>query len=131
MSSPADEIKALFFGCWGEAGHFLRTPSKTTPREEWVREAGFPPDHWLDGSRLFLPYPENVGEGRITYLAGSGIYVMSWWGSPWDNRGAVNNHFMYKTTQSGISPFNMWHSFNHFFPDLAKHHQKPIIGTTY
>lgn len=121
---------AVFFGCWGQAGHYFFYPDKSHPREEKLRDAGFPVDR-LDGSRIFLPSPETKGHGRLTYLPAPGIHVLSWWNSVWDERGGVNSHFMYRHPGVTLEMWNMWHSFKHHFPDIFAQHTKPIIGITY
>lgn len=130
MADPRNTHNAMFFGCWGNAGHYLFYPDKTHPREEEALARGFPVHH-LDGSTVFLPHPEIKGHGRLTYLPAPDIHILSWWNSVYDTRGAVNSHFMYKATSGNLSIWNAWHAFCHFFPDIAKDHTKPIIAVTY
>jgi hypothetical protein len=87
-----------------------------------------PLPHDLDGSRLLLPYPERVGEGRRTFLPALNVTVVSWWNRVFDERGAVNSHII----QRGRVDFDvMWRIFNLQFPDLAKAHTRPDIAEAY
>lgn len=123
-----EDLKAAFFGCWGQAGHYMFAPDKSHIRDLDCDRFGFPKPHELDGSRIFLPYPEIRDHGRLTYLSAPNLSVLSWWNGLYDTRGAVNSHFMYP----GNHPIPvMWHCFGHYFPDLQKAHKKPFIGVTY
>jgi hypothetical protein len=119
-------IDIAFFGCWGGAGHFMRTPDRQTVHD--CERAGIPKDSDLDGSRLFLPYPENPGEGRLTYLPALNVTVLSWWNRVIDTRPAVNSHLIVRQ-ETRLD--TMWAIFVHKFPDLAALHTKPIVGRTY
>jgi hypothetical protein len=119
-------IDFAFFGCWDQSGHYMFLPDKSQVRD--CERGGIPTEAQLDGSRLFLPYPERVGEGRVTYLPALNVTVMSWWNRVFDERGAVNSHVICRGDQRVST---MWNVFVSRFPDLAKHHTKPIIAITY
>jgi hypothetical protein len=124
--NTTSKVDFAFFGCWDEAGHYMRTPDKQMVHD-CVR-VGIPRPEDLDGSRLFLPHPENVGEGRITYLPALNVTVLSWWNRIIDTRPGVNSHVICRGGQ-GIQ--TMWNVFASRFPDLAALHTKPIVGRTY
>lgn len=119
-------IDYAFFGCWGGVGHFLFDKGKNTIHDP-EREK-LPRDSDLDGSRLFLPYPEQVGFGRCTYLPALNVTVLSWWNRVIDERGAVNSHVI---VRGNYETGTMWNIFLHQFPEVAKLHTKPIIAVTY
>lgn len=126
--SMDESTRQAFYGCWGGAGHFMYRPNKANIRDIECEKLGFPKDSQLDGSRLFLPYPEIPDHGRLTYLPALNLTILSWWNRVFDTRGAVNSHFMYR---GEMSVTNMWHCFEHFNHDLWAAHKKPFIGVTY
>lgn len=89
---------------------------------------GLPTPEQLDGSPLFLPYPENPGEGRLTYLPALNLSLLSWWNRVLDTRGAVNSHLMVRRE---MQLDTMWMIFIHKYATLAGLHTKPIVGRTY
>jgi len=113
-----------YFGCWGEAGHYLWAPGKQRlwDRNEWPR------DYHLDGGILFLPLPERAGYGAITFLPVPGITVLAWWGSPWDKRRAVNSAVMVRGNVPALDA--IWAAFAKSFPELAAQLQKPVLLET-
>lgn len=119
-------IDFAFFGCRGGAGHFMTAPDGSSIND--CDREGIPTPEDLDASRLFLPYPEKVGEGRITYLPALNVTVMSWWNRVIDERSCVNSHIL---CRGEVSIGTMWNVFTYRFPDVAKLHQKPIIARTY
>jgi hypothetical protein len=104
----------LFFGCWGDAGHFLwdKNKQRIYDRDSYGLSA-----HNLDASSLILPYPEQKGKGCRTYLPSMDRTIIAWWGNPWDTRPGVNNSVIAKGN-STIS--EIWTAFRIDFPDLAK-----------
>lgn len=126
---PPDMPRMLFYGCWGEPGHYLFTKSKRTVHRSECEKWEYPFDSELDCSRLLLPYPEAVGHGQRTYLPALHVTILSWWSAGvFDTRGKVNSHFLFKG-RNGTEL--MWDAFCHNFPDLAKHHQQPKIIERY
>lgn len=75
-----------------------------------------PRDHNLDGTPIFLPFPERVGEGALTYLPGTDRTVLAWWGSPFDSRGKVNNTII---CAGRLSAGEVWLAFGSAFPALV------------
>lgn len=121
-------MNEAFFGCWGALGHYMFDKDKRHVTDMDCVQFGFPTNVQLDGSRLFLPYPEIPDHGRLTYLSALNITVLSWWNRVYDTRSAVNSHFMYQGNQSVAT---MWYCFGHFNTELRAAHKKPYIGVTY
>lgn len=80
-----------FFGCRDQAGHYLTAPNGQGVRDFEADNLNIPRAAELDGSVIFLPFPEIIGRGALTYLPANDRTVLAWWGSPWDSRGKVNN----------------------------------------
>lgn len=79
----------------------------------------------LDGGRLFLPHPEKIGSGAITYLPAPHLTVLAWWGNnPWDNRGKVNSAVI---TNGELRDEILWHKFGQYFPELEKELKHPRL----
>ncbi len=116
---------AVYFGCWGEAGHWLWKPRKT---KLWDREATqmlIPSATILDGSCLFLPNPGRVGAGCITYLPAIDRTILAWWGNPWDKRPGVNSAFI---TNGDLGEIAAWRRFYRYFPGLASAIDRPTFN---
>jgi len=113
-----------YFGCWGDTGHYLWMPGKhrpSRPEEESLPRAGA-----LDGSIMFLPQPEQVGTGAITYLPAPNLTVLAWWGNPWDKRGAVNSAVIVTGNVPRLEV--LWGAFEKAFPDLASQLERPVLS---
>lgn len=112
-----------YFGCWNESGHYLRMAGRRrlTRSEERLLPR---PEH-LDGSILFLPRPEKVGIGAITYLPAPNLTVLAWWGNPFDTRGAVNSAVIVSGHVRSLDA--IWGSFKKHFPELAENLSRPEI----
>ena len=113
---------AVYFGCWKQAGHFLHKPGMHSLYDHERREMNIPSAGDLDGSKLFLPQPEKVGTGCITYLPAMHRTVLAWWGSPWDGRGAVNAAFI---TNGDTGEATAWALFCRYFPEVAEKIDQP------
>ena len=116
-------VDFAFFGCWREAGHFLWGEGKKNITDPEAVGLIKPED--LDGSRLFLPYPELIDTGCLTHLPALDLMVMSWWNRSYDSRGGVNSHLLVRG--SGLSAATMWRVFVYRFKEVAEHHRKPLI----
>ena len=121
------ETIAVYFGCWNEAGHFLRGPGRRSLYDHEIRQMIIPTAADLDGSLLFLPRPEKTGAGCITYLPAIDRTILAWWGSPWDGRGAVNAAFI---TNGNAGEDAAWKLFCRYFPELAEKIERPTLITT-
>lgn len=110
-------VIAAFFGCRMGSGHHMYFSDGSSTDDVTLERMGYPAPHQLDGSRLFLPYPEEVNHGRRTYLSALNLTVLSWWNRVWDTRPAVNSHFIYPGDQSVAT---MWHVFEHTFPTFGR-----------
>jgi len=120
---PAANV--YYFGCWGQAGHYLHHPSGRTLYD---RPLNVPlSDSELDCNEKLLPLKEKVGDGKLTYLSNWDFTVISWWGSPWDKRGKVNTSILVKGKHDVDSA---WDLFQRVFPDLAPKLTKPTIVET-
>lgn len=112
-----------YFGCWDGPGHFLRMPGKYDPLHS--QRDVLPTTAHLDGSILFLPRPEKVGIGAITYLPAPHLTILAWWGSPFDTRGAVNSAVIVSGHVQSLDA--IWASFEKHFPELAAKLSRPEI----
>ncbi len=115
----------VFFGCWGDAGHFLWNPDKSWVSDRDVRRLSLPTAGDLDGSDLFLPRPEVIGHGAMTYLPAPNLTVLAWWGgSPWDSRPNVNNAII---TTGEFNDLVLWNLFTRYFEELAGLMKRPDV----
>lgn len=121
----SDKTVIVFFGCWGAAGHYLWLPNMQSLPMHEANKMSMPTLAQLDGSQLFLPRPEKIGTGTITYLPAPNLTVLAWWGNnPWDRRGAVNNAII---TNGNLGETEMWQRFTRYFPDLSKRLKRPLF----
>lgn len=118
----------LFFGCWDESGHYLRTKHKKAVSSDEAERWGFLTPEDLDQSRLLLPRPQVEGQGCRTYLPALHLTVLSWWNQVLDTRPGVNSHFMMKGRAGDDM---MWDTFHDHYPELAKLHFRPVLQTKY
>ena len=115
----------VYFGCWGAAGHYLWWPNMNSLDYHESEKRSLPTADQLDGTRLFLPHPEKVGTGAITYLPAPNLTVLAWWGNnPWDDRGKVNNAII---TNGDTGETVIWQLFARHFPKLEKQMKRPVI----
>lgn len=124
-SKPPQKHFLLYFGCWGQAGHYLFDRNKRSIYDS--RAEGLPFNHEaLDGSSVFLPNPERRGIGALTHVVrGDDAYtVFAWWGSPFDTRGRVNAAII---ASGWDSADELWRRFSIVYEPLAKLLSKPII----
>ena len=113
----SQETIIVYFGCWGQAGHFLWLPNRQHAYDHEIREMVLPTAAQLDASKLFLPRPEKVGTGTITYLPALNRTILAWWGNnPWDKRGKVNSAII---TNGNLGEIELWQRFVRYFPDLS------------
>jgi hypothetical protein len=112
----------LYFGCWDQAGHFLWEPNHQHMRDFDADRLLIPRGRDLDASLVFLPKPEKVACGAVTYLPANDRTVLAWWGSPWDNRGAVNSAII---VSGKASAEDCWQRFDATFPALARQLKMP------
>lgn len=119
--------EVYFFGCLGRAGHFLHRAGhwRTLDYHE-AQKMRVPSDSALDGGASFLPLPECRGEGALTYLPANDLTVLAWWGSPWDNRGAVNSAVMVRGKHDADA---VWSAFEQAFPEFAPKIERPRIAS--
>ena len=114
----------VYFGCWDRPGHFLWNQNKQWVSDRDIERLLLPTAGTLDGSRLFLPYPEKVGAGAVTYLPAPDRTVLAWWGlNLWDQRGAVNSAII---TNGNLDQTEMWQRFAGYFPELAEKLTRPV-----
>lgn len=118
-----NRLDTAFFGCWNQAGHYLRDEKGTLIYNAHL--VGLPKPEDLDGSHLFLPYPEVIGHGHLTYLPALDLSVMSWWNRVFDTRGKVNSHIMVRGHIESAG--TMWRVFVNRYPEVARNHEVPII----
>lgn len=112
----------LHFGCRGKAGHYLTKPNRDSVRDFETEKLGIPAAHSYDCSPAFLPYPESVGVGCLTYLPANHRTILAWWDRTYDKRGRCNMAVI----ASGCWIANnedpaglLWDAFTKAFPDLA------------
>lgn len=119
----------LYFGCWNEPGHFLFKPDRTTLRryDPIAPYVLLPED--LDGSRVFLPQPEEVGRGQLNHLIRNGecVTVLAWWDRTFDHRGKCNAALQ---TDGWDTADGIWTRFGIVYESLAKQLSKPRIAVS-
>lgn len=115
----------LYWGCWDGAGHYLWFPSRRTIQNRYEAQAlKVPHDHNLDGTAIFLPFPERLGKGALTYLPANDRTVYAWWGNnPWDRRPGVNSAII---TEGNVSTEECWERLQQQFPLLTRNLNSPI-----
>jgi hypothetical protein len=117
--------EVYFFGCLGQAGHYLhRARHWRTLDHHEAKQMRVPSDHALDGSAIFLPFPELKGNGALTYLPANDLTVLAWWGSPWDGRGAVNSAILVRGRHDVDA---VWQAFEKAFPEFAPKMPRPTV----
>ena len=114
-------MKIFYFGCWGEAGHFLWRPGHLTVRSCQSEGLPFHQYYFLDGGP-FLPRTERKGDAALTHIPG--WTVLAWWGSPWDDRTGVNAAIIAEGLLDGVG---ILMAFNEAFPDLAAKLLAPAV----
>ncbi len=126
MDDPDDqETIIVYFGCWSYAGHFLWGSGRRSLSDLVAAKMLIPIASHLDGSKQFLPHPEKIGTGSITYLPAPNRTILAWWGNnPWDQRGAVNSAII---TNGKLGQVAMWQRFVKHFPDLSEQLKQPTI----
>ncbi len=121
----SQETVIVYFGCWGAAGHYLWLPNKNTLYRHESDKLSIPSAEKLDATALFLPHPEKVGAGVITYLPAPNLTVLAWWGNnPWDERGKVNSAVI---TNGDVGEIALWQRFVRYFPDLSEKLKQPLL----
>jgi len=124
--SNASNSFLLYFGCWGGPGHFVFDRNKRSLSREEMPPMALRSES-LDGSRVFLPWPEIPGNGRLTYLIREGdcVTVLAWWDRTFDKRGACNAAIQC----SGWETFDfLWDRFSRVYPALAAKLAKPTLA---
>lgn len=115
----------LFFGCINRAGHFLWLPNMQRIGDAEARKMNIPTAGQLDGTCFFLPHPEKIGSGHITYLPAPNLTILAWWGNnPWDNRGAVNSAII---TNGRLGEIGIWGRFERHFTELSTKLKRPLL----
>lgn len=85
-----------YFGCWQEAGHYLRDPRGYT--HHYRLEPTFPvAEHVLDGGLLPPGLPEV--EGRASLIHVNGWTILTFWDRSVDSRGKCSSTFIAKGTR--------------------------------
>lgn len=123
----SDAPKNLFFGCWGESGHYIFNRAGRIVDSRMAMQWGFLTGEDLDGSRIFLPKPAVLGQGCRTYLPSLHLTILSWWNEIYDTRPGVNSHFMMKGRAGDDM---MWDTFLEHFA-VGKMHTRPTILAQY
>lgn len=115
----------LYFGCWDEPGHYLFNVYRKKVADSELSRFAMRPEQ-LDGSKIFLPYPEVPGDGRLTHLVRDGacITVLAWWDRTFDKRSAC----CAAVQCDGWETFDaLWERFSHGFKPLAEQVSKPRL----
>jgi hypothetical protein len=112
----------LHFGCRGKAGHHLTRPNRQEVRDFEAEKLGIPKASGYDCNPAFLPYPEKVGSGCLTYLPANHRTILAWWDRTYDARGRCNMAVIASGCwiADGDDPAGLlWAAFVQAFPDLA------------
>lgn len=118
----------LYFGPWGEPGHFVFDRNRRSVYSEQMPPMALRAEE-LDGSRVFLPWPEVPGQGQLTYLIRRGqcVTVLAWWDRTFDKRGACNAAIQ---CDGWETPDFLWDRFTRVYEPLAKQLTKPRLAPT-
>lgn len=88
---------ALYFGCWGDLGHYLHGPNGRTIWDAKRDHPGFPwTDALMDGGLLKNGKRPDVYDGKVFWTCGGAKafwYAFYWWDNSVDRRGASNSGF--------------------------------------
>jgi len=118
----------LYFGCWNEAGHFLWDRNRMTIHDP-LKQFGpnVIPGEYLDGSRIFLPTPEQPGKGRLTHIVrgGEAVTVLAWWDRTFDKRPGCCAAIQ---SDGWDNPDYLWFRFCHVYQSLATKLTKPDLS---
>lgn len=117
--------EVYYFGCKDRAGHHLHASSGRSVSYHDAPRLRVP--CMMDGDAAFLPYPEKIGEGALTYLPANDLTILAWWGNPWDSRPGVNNSVMVRGRHDLDA---VWSVFEQTFHDLAPKLKKPNVNRT-
>jgi hypothetical protein len=80
--------------------------------------------HDLDGTALFLPFPERRGKWALTYLPANDRTILAWWGlNPWDVRPGVNAAII---TEGKCTAEECWGRLKEYFPNLVRNIDNPL-----
>lgn len=112
------------FGCRGKPGHHLTLPNGRSVRDFEADKLLIPRENSYDGAPTFLPFPEKVGIGALTYLPANNRTILAWWDRTFDGRPGCNMALIgdgYGTAQS------LWDQFNEAMPMVAKELKMPEI----
>lgn len=123
MEATKDNL-VLHFGCRGQAGHYLTFPSGRTVRDFESENLLVPRAGHLDGSSLFLPRPEVVGTGALTYLPASDRTILAWWDRTFDGRPGCN---MAVIVDGKADVDGVWRRFAQLFTDLEPQLKRPTV----
>lgn len=116
----------LYWGCWGAPGHYLWNRNKGNAQDPVP--FGFA-DGTLDGSRIFLPHPEVVGQGRLTrvFVNDECVTVLAWWDRTFDKRPACNSAIICSGWESADE---LWARFGRVYPALAAQLKMPTLSNS-
>lgn len=81
----------LYFGCWGEMGHYLWTPRHTRPADAEIPAFAGDGGRRLDGT--LCPLGREI-EGLCALAHLEGWTVISFWDRSGDKRGKSNSNFL-------------------------------------
>jgi hypothetical protein len=113
-----------YFGCYHEAGHHLWQPGRRSVRDFDAKRLKVPQPRDLDGSELYLPHPERVGTGALTYLPACDRTVLAWWSPVFDGRPGCNAAVIVEGLHSAAET---WAHFARAFPDLEPRLKFPTL----
>lgn len=114
----------LYFGCWGEPGHYLRWTNRLSVRDFDCDRFAIPRPSDLDASCLFLPRPEVPGHGALTYLPAPDLTILAWWDRTFDQRGKCNAAII---VDGKLTADQCWSRFAAAYVNLAPKLKMPII----
>jgi hypothetical protein len=143
-------VKAFFFGCWGEPGHYLFLPGgRIAPREDDERLTRLPNGAHIDGGlaprisrrdrkviyvgaftreeRHRVEYgADEAPQGYFLIHHAHGYTYMSWWDrNQGDKRGACNSTFILEGEHNADT---MCEKLEEFFPHVVENLRKAEIS---
>lgn len=128
VDSPSVTQRAaflLYFGCWDKPGHYLYAPTGYTLQYDGVPTLALRGED-LDGSRLFLPWPEIPGQGQLTHVIRGleCVTVLAWWDRTFDQRGRCNAAIQCDGWELAD---RLWVRFSAVYSALAQKLKKPEL----
>ena len=119
-------MKVFYFGCYGNAGHYMRAPGGSALRSTRAEHDFTISNPWgynIDGELCVSPERRQV-QGVTKVHHKDGWTAISFWDRSVDSRPGSNSALL----AEGEHTFEgMMALFNHYFPEVLKRYKFPIV----